>query len=90
VKHPDALRRHYGRALYRKRNLHRSEDQAELFPLFMQGVFDEGSPTVGRPTCVLLSGSGKSSMTILLAEGRSPRGQVNRAAAEAGDIGSSY
>jgi hypothetical protein len=45
VKHPDALRRHYGRALYRKRNLHRSEDQAELFPLFMQGVFDEGSPT---------------------------------------------
>jgi hypothetical protein len=42
---PDALRRNDGRALYRKRNLYRSEDQAELFPLFMQGVLDEGSPT---------------------------------------------
>jgi hypothetical protein len=42
---PDALRRHDGRALYRKRNLYRSEDQAELIPLFMQGDLDEGSPT---------------------------------------------
>jgi hypothetical protein len=42
---PDPVRRHDGGALYRKRNLYRSEDLAELFPLFTQGVLDEGSPT---------------------------------------------
>jgi hypothetical protein len=42
---PNTVRQHDGQALYRKRNLYRREDQAELIPLFMQGVLDEGSPT---------------------------------------------
>ncbi len=42
---PDYVRKHDGTPLFRKRNLYRSKDMRELYPLFVDGCLDEGSPT---------------------------------------------
>jgi hypothetical protein len=42
---PDYVRKHDGTPLFRKRNLYRSKYKGELFPLFLKGCLDEGSPT---------------------------------------------